>query len=121
MRRFRNERGGVSAGLIVALVLVFLFTYEAMQFGPLLLRQFQFQDAVIEAAKFSRGKDAPAVQAEVLQKAGELSLPVSRDMVEVTRQPTNTRIQVRYELSAEWLPGRPYKWVVTLDEKSVLF
>jgi hypothetical protein len=118
---YRSERGGVNVGTIVTLLLAFFFVYEAMQFGPLLMRQFQFQDAVMEAAKFSRGKDASSVQSEVLQKASELALPVSRDMIKVLRQPTNTRIQVRYELSAEWLPGKPYKWVVNIDEESVLF
>ena len=121
MERHKNERGGVSVGTVVTLLVAFFLIYEAMQFGPLLIRQFQFHDAVIEATKFSGMKDANAVRAEVLQKASELSLPISRDMVNVHRQSTSTRIQVRYELSAEWLPGRPYKWTVNIDESSVLF
>lgn len=121
MRNFRSERGGVGVGLVVAIFLILFAGYEAKQFGPLLFAQFQFQDAVIEAAKFSRGKDAGAVQNEVLQRASELGLPISREMIKVTRQPTNTRIQVRYELSTEWLPGKPYSWVVDVDEQSVLF
>ena len=42
-------------------------------------------------------------------------------MINNTRQPTRTRIEVRYELEAEWLPGRPYKWTVVIDEESMLF
>jgi hypothetical protein len=42
-------------------------------------------------------------------------------MIKVTRVPTKTRIVVHYELSAEWLPGRPYKWTVVIDEESMLF
>ncbi|MGH9334525.1 MAG: hypothetical protein ACRD21_12340, partial [Vicinamibacteria bacterium] len=61
------------------------------------------------------------VQAEVLQRAGELALPVSREMIKVSRQPTNTRIEVSYELSTEWMPGKLYKWTVNIDEQSVLF
>jgi hypothetical protein len=121
MRRLKGERGAVSVGLIVGIFLALFFLYEATQFGPLLIKQYQFQDAVIEAAKFSRGKEASAVQAELMEKVGEIGLPISRDMIKVTRQPTNTRIQVDYELKAEWAPGKEYKWRVRVDEESMLF
>jgi len=121
MKRYRSERGGVSVGLVVAIFLILFAAYEAKQFGPLLIAQYEFQDAVVEAAKFSRGQKAESVQAAVLEKAQELALPISRDMIKVTRQPTNTRIQVRYELSTDWLPGKPYSWVVEVDASSVLF
>jgi hypothetical protein len=121
MRSRKAERGAVSVGLIVAIVLVLFLGYEAKQFGPLLVAQFEFQDSVIEATKFSAGKPADKVQMEVLKKANELALPITREMIVVTRQPTSTRIQISYELAAEWLPGKQYKWTVNLDEQSVLF
>lgn len=121
MKNLRSERGGVSVGLVVAIFLLVFVIYEGKQFGPLLVAQFEFQDAVIDAAKFSRAKDALVVQNEVLAKANELSLPISRDMIKVTRQPTNTRIQVVYQLSTEWAPGRKYTWNVEVDEESILF
>jgi len=87
MRRYKSERGGAGVGAVIAILVVLLVAYEAKQFGPHVIAQFQFQDAVVEAAKFSRGKTAEAVQQEVLAKATELGLPVSRDMIKVTRQP----------------------------------
>ena len=121
MRRFRSERGGAGGGLLLALAVFLFIAYEAVQFGPHVVAQFQFKDAVVDAAKFSRNKPASTVQQEVLAKATELSLSVSRDMIKVTRKPTHTRIEVRYDQEAEWLPGKPYKWTVLLDEESVLF
>lgn len=121
MRSYKSERGGAGVGAVIAILVVLFVAYEAKQFGPHVIAQFQFQDAVVEAAKFSRGKTAEAVQQEVLAKATELGLPVSRDMIKVTRQPTNTRIQVTYQQEAEWLPGKPYKWTVQVHEESVLF
>jgi hypothetical protein len=53
----KSERGAISAGLIVGILLVVFAAYEAKQFGPLLMSQFQFQDYVIEASKFSATKD----------------------------------------------------------------
>ncbi len=121
MRIMKGERGAISMGLVVGIFLVLFAAYEAKQFGPLLMRQFQFQDIVIEASKFSASKDANSVQNELVHKAAELQLPVTRDMIKVTKQATYTRVQIVYELSAEWLPGKPYKWKVTVDEESKIF
>lgn len=121
MKRFKSERGGAGVGLLIAVVVFFFIAYEAKQFGPHVVAQFQFQDAVMETAKFSRNKPASVVQGEVLAKATELGLPVTRDMIKVTRQPQNTAIVVRYDQEAEWLPGRLYKWTVEVNEESVLF
>jgi hypothetical protein len=108
-------------GLVVAILLALFAAYEAKQFGPLLMRQFQFQDAVMEASKFSATKDSNAVANELAHKAGELQLPITREMIKVTKQATHTRVIIVYELSAEWLPGKPYKWTVTVDEESQIF
>ena len=121
MKRFRSERGGAGPGMLIAIVLVLFLAYEAKQFGPHLVAQFRFQDSVIEIAKFSRNKEATVVQGEVLAKATELGLPVTRDMIQVQRQPTKTNIGVRYDQEAEWLPGKMYKWTVEVNEESVLF
>jgi hypothetical protein len=121
MRNLKSESGKMSVGLIVGIFVVLFLLYEGKQFGPLLVAQFQFQDSVIEAAKFSRAKEATAVQNEVFQRANELHLPITKDMIKVTRQPTNTRIQVSYELKTEWAPGKVYKWKVNVDEESMLF
>jgi hypothetical protein len=121
MRRMKDERGAVSMGVVVGVFLLLFIAYEAKQFGPLLMRQFQFQDAVIEASKFSATKDASAVQNELVYRAGELQLPISREMIKVTKTGTYTRVQIVYELSAEWLPRKPYKWTVTVDEESKIF
>ena len=121
MNRIKNNRGSAGVGLLITVLVILFIAYEAKQFGPQVMAQFQFQDAVIEISKFSRGKTAPVVQMEVLAKATELGLPVTREMIKVTRQNTSTSIAVRYDQEAEWLPGRPYKWTVEVNEESVLF
>lgn len=121
MRSLKAERGAVNFGLIAWILIAVFLVYEAKQFGPLLFAQFEFQDAVVEAAKFSATKTADAVQNEVLAKANELSLPVTKEMIKVFRKGTSTRIQVSYVLAAEWLPGKRYSWTVNVDEESSIF
>jgi len=81
MRSMKSERGAISAGLIVGILLVVFAAYEAKQFGPLLMSQFQFQDFVIEASKFSATKDTNSLTTELVQKAAEFQLPITREMV----------------------------------------
>jgi len=121
MRSMKGERGAISMGLVAAIFIVLFAAYEAKQFGPLLFSQFQFQDAAMEAAKFGVSKDANAVASELASKAAELRLPITKEMIKVTKGGTHVRIQAVYELSVEWLPGKPYKWKVTVDEESQIF
>ena len=121
MQRFRSERGGGATGVSDLPLGASVRRLRGQTVRPPLFAQFQFLDAVIDTTKFPRAKTAAVVMQEVLKKSAELQLPISRDMIKITRQPTHTRIEVRYELEAEWLPGRPYKWTVEIDEESMLF
>ena len=121
MRSSKGDRGAISTGLVVGILLVLFAAYEAKQFGPLLMHQFQFHDIVIEASKFSAMKDANSVANELVNEAAELKLPITREMIKVTKQATYTHVQIVYQLSADWLPGKPYTWTVTVDEESRIF
>ena len=121
MSRFKSARGGVSVGGLLTLIIIAFLIYEAIQFGPVLFAQYEFKDAVAEEAKFSRGKDAYTIKNALTKKAAELGLPIASDQIAVTRQPTKTRIQVKYRLSVQWLPGREYTWDVDEVAESVLF
>lgn len=121
MSRFGNQSGKSSTGLVVFLLFALLVVYELMQFGPPMFAQFQFQDGVIDVCKFSVDKPAPVVQNEVMAKANEVEVPVALEQIDVTRQKNRTQIKVQYELTAEWLPGRRYKWTANVDESCILF
>ena len=121
MRRCRSARGEINLGSILMLVVVAFLVYEAAKFGPVLFAQYQFQDAVIEEAKFSRGKRAETIRDALTKRAAELGLPITAQEIKVARENTRTRIQVNYQLSVEWLPHREYSWDVSVDEQSVLF
>jgi hypothetical protein len=108
-------------GGILALAVIAFLVYEAIVFGPTLFAQYEFKDAVDEEAKFSRGRSVDTMKSNLTKKAGQLGLPITRGQIKVTQQPTNTRIQVKYQLSVEWRPGKPYKWDVDVVGESVIF
>ena len=121
MKRFKSARGGISVGGILSLLIIAFLIYEGLQFGPVLFAQYEFKDAIAEAAKFSRGKTVSTIQDDLTKRAAELGLPVARDQIAVSMQPTKTRIQVKYQLSVDWLPGKTYKWGVDEVAESTIF
>jgi len=121
MSQRHNKCGGASVNWIITFFVSLILLYEGIKFGPLVIAQFQFQDAVLEATKFSHGKEAVLVREELMTRARELQLPITSDMIKVDRKPTHTRIIVNYVLKSEWLPGWLFGWAVNVDEESVLF
>ncbi|MFQ5790010.1 MAG: hypothetical protein ACE5JI_05970 [Acidobacteriota bacterium] len=121
MRRSTNARGEVNLSSVLTLAVIAFLIYEAFQFVPVLFAQYEFKDAIVEEAKFSRGKREATIKDSLAKRAAELGIPVTARQIKVMRQPTRTRIQVKYQLSVEWLPGRTYTWDVSEDEESVLF
>ncbi len=121
MTRFRSAQGKASVSGILALVFCAFVVYEGFVFVPVLYAQYSFRDAIVEEAKFSRAKAADVIQNSLTKKAAELGLPITYGQIKVVRQPTRTRIQVKYQLSVEWLPGKVYTWNVDEMQESVLF
>ncbi len=121
MTRFRSAKGKASVSGILILGFIVFLIYEGFQFVPTLFAQYSFRDAIVEEAKFSRGKPAEVIRDSLAKKAAELRIPVTPGQIKVTQQATRTRIQVKYQLSVEWLPGKAYKWTVDEIQESVLF
>jgi len=121
MKRLASAKGEVRLGSILTLAVVAFTVYVGVKFAPVLFAQYEFGDAVVDEAKFSRAKSAETVRNNLADKAASLGLPITRQQIHVERKPTWTRIQVDYELSVEWLPGKVYTWDVTEVSESVLF
>jgi hypothetical protein len=121
MTRFRSAKGKASVSGILILGFIVFLIYEGFQFVPMLFAQYSFRDAMVEEAKFSRGKPPEVIRDSLTKQAAELGLPISSGQIKVTRQNTRTRIQVKYQLSVNWLPGKAYKWNVEEVQESVLY
>ena len=121
MKRLASVKGEARLGSILTLVVVAFAVYVGVKFAPVLFAQYEFKDAVVEAAKFSARKTPEAVRDGLVEKAAALRLAVTQGQIHVERKPTFTRIQVNYQLSVEWLPGKVYTWDVNEVAESVLF
>ncbi len=121
MKRLASVKGEARLGSILTLVVIVFAVYVGVQFVPVLFAQYEFKDAVVEAAKFSARKTPETVRNGLVEEAAALRLPVTQQQIHVQRKPTFTRIEVNYQLSVEWLPGKVYTWDVNEVAESVLF
>ncbi len=121
MKRLASVKGEVRLGSILTLAVIAYTVYVGVKVVPVLFAQYEFQDAVVEEAKFSRAKSAETVRNNLADKAASLGLPITHQQIHVERKPTWIRIQVDYQLSVEWLPGKVYTWDVSEVSESVLF
>ncbi len=121
MKRLASVKGEVRLGSILTLAVIAFTVYVGVKFAPVLFAQYEFKDAVVEEAKFSARKSSETVRNNLADKAASLGLPITHQQIQVERKPTWTRIQVDYELSVEWLPGKVYTWDVNEVSESVLF
>ena len=65
--------------------------YEGFKFVPVLVSQYEFKDALTEAAKFSRGKKDFQIKDDLAAKAGELGLPIASNQITVSLANTSTQ------------------------------
>ena len=121
MKRLASVKGEVRLGSILTLAVIAFAVYEGVKVLPVLFAQYEFKDAVVDEAKFSRAKSAETVRNNLADKAASLGLPITHQQIHVERKPTWIRIQVDYQLSVEWLPGKVYTWDVNEVSESVLF
>ena len=69
---------------------------------------YQLKDNAQQTALFGGEKPTDVLQASVLQKANQLSLPVESDQVVVTRSGPRTSISAQYVQPVEYFPHREY-------------
>ncbi len=121
MKRLASVKGEVRLGSILTLAVIAFAVYVSVKFVPVLFAQYEFKDAVAEEAKFSARRSPETVRNNLADKAASLGLPITHQQIHVERKPTWIRIQVNYQLSVEWLPGKEYTWDVNEVSESVLF
>ena len=95
-------RWRIAAGIAVLLLLLGLIAFLA----PIYIHNLQLQSyvaAVTQSASNSPAQDDP-LRARILDKARQLSLPVSADDVHITHTSDGLRVDVRYFVTVN-LPG----------------
>jgi len=105
MRSWRGQRGELSVGCLVGVVLLLLVTVIAINVVPPMLRVYEMQTTVESMADRANRRDYKdaRILREILEKADELRLPVEPQDVKIKRTRSYIDITVTYDIKLKIL------------------
>lgn len=114
MRRSRGIRGGANFGCIVWLVILGFVSYVLWKVVPVKIASSEFFDVMQEQAAFGSIKDPKFIEFEILRKAVELKIPVTKDNLKIVRSHEMITVEAHYEITIDFFNGA-YKYVWKFD------
>jgi hypothetical protein len=114
MKRSRSVRGSANVGCIVWLVILGFVGYVLWKVVPVKIASSEFYDVMQEQAAFGSIKDPKFIEFEILRKAQELQVPVTKENLKITRGREAITVEAHYEMTIDFFNGA-YKYVWKFD------
>jgi hypothetical protein len=115
MARTRSARGAGNIGCLLWLVVIVLVGHVLWKVVPVKIRTSTFYDSMQEQASFGSIKSVQAIEWEVLRRAEELRIPVTKENLKVTRARNSVTVEAHYTIPIE-LFGGAYKYIWKFDQ-----
>jgi hypothetical protein len=123
MSRWRFQRGEISPGCIVGVIILLLAAFVGIRTVPTISRIYEFRDeavSIADKANTSSWKDPKRMQEALVRKAEELRLPVAPEAIKITRNDKNVEIKISYDIEIDY-SFYTHKWHEEIDEFRPLF
>jgi hypothetical protein len=114
MNRSRSVRGAANVGCIVWLLILGFVGYVLYKVVPVKIASSEFYDVMQEQAAFGSIKDPKFIEFEILRRAQELQVPVTKDNLKITRSREAITVEAHYEITIDFFNGA-YKYVWKFD------
>jgi hypothetical protein len=111
MRTWRFQRGDVPIGCMVGLVVILIVVLIGIKVTPLVINTGELDKEINTLADRSSRRDYndARILHDILQKAEQLDLPVTKENVTIKRTSKHIKITVVYDLPINF-PGYTYVW-----------
>ena len=110
----RGARGEGRVGCVIWLGIVGLVAYGLLKVVPVKVANSSFDDFLTEQASFGSIKSVKQIESEILSKAKDLEVPVTKDNLTITKTREKITIEAHYEVTIEFFGGS-YKYVWKRD------
>jgi hypothetical protein len=110
MKGQRGARGAANIGCIIWLAVVGILVYVGLKVIPVKIASSAFYDTMQEQAGFGSIKPLHVIEHDVLMRAQELRLPVTKQNLKVRRSAREITIEAEYEITVEFAFGYKYVW-----------
>ena len=107
-------RRGTNVGCIMWLALLAIVGYVMWKVVPVKIATSEFYDAMQEQASFGSIKDVKFIEFEILRKAEQLKLPVTKENLKITKSREAITVEAHYTITIDFFNGA-YKYVWKFD------
>jgi hypothetical protein len=106
---------------LLKLVVAIMVLNAAVRGGLAMWQYYQFKDAAQQVVLFGQRADPEEIQANIVAKGSELSVPVRADDIKVSRDGTRTVAEGFYTTTVQFFPNYPYpvKFTFIVDAVSL--
>ncbi|HEY3170922.1 MAG TPA: hypothetical protein VGK08_07940 [Thermoanaerobaculia bacterium] len=114
MRRRRAARGAGNIGCVLWLIVLVAVGHVLWKVVPVKIRSSEFYDVMQEQASFGSIKSEHQIQYEILRRAQELKIPVTKENLKIVRDRQSVTVEAHYSITIEFFGGA-YKYVWKFD------
>jgi len=115
------ERGEITVKTLFSFALLLFVSYLCFKFVPVYIAAYDFDNALKTQAQYSGSiKPNEVLMQELLLKAGELELPITKENIKIERSRSKLVITADYVVPIRTI-FFTYNWRFTEEESAVLF
>lgn len=116
-----RERGAFTVGTVIYFTILAFAVYMGFKFIPVYIAAYDFDNAMKTQAQYSSSfKTDEVLYKELLQKAAELELPITRKQLKIERNQSRLTIYADYVVPVK-TAFFTYDWRFQEEESAVLF
>ena|ERR1022692_178985 len=109
--RTRTARGAANFGCIVWLAICGLIAYGLYKIVPVKVQSAAFADFLQEESSFGSIKSQQQIEAEILNKAKEMNIPVTKDNLTIKKTKELITVEAHYSMTIDFFNGAfKYEW-----------
>jgi hypothetical protein len=110
MRGRRRASGKANIGCIIWLAIVAIVGYALYKIVPVKVASSTFYDVMQEQAAFGSIKSVNQIQYEILRRARELGIPVTKENLQIKKTKESIHVEADYTMTIDFFNGL-YKYV----------
>ena len=115
------ERGAITVKTLFSFAALLFISYLCFKFIPVYIAAYDFDNALKTQAQYSGSmKTNEVILKELLLKAQELELPITKENIKIQRSQSRLVITADYIVPVK-TPFFTYPWRFTEEESAVLF
>jgi flagellar basal body-associated protein FliL len=122
MIALRSEKGKGALQTIIVIIILFVIVYMMVKFFPTFHKSYKFNEEVKKEARAARGRPGyeDVIKRNLIDKARELELNITRDNIKVELNEAFVSIEVDYYIEVE-TPVYTFKRHFTPKHENPLF